>query len=222
MIGHAHTRIPTTAAVACLLACTLMLAACASTIPDGTDEASRSTATPAPRVSPASPVSPVSPDEPSSNASPGATAQDSEVPDLTPASITRITDGDTVRVRVPDGSEIKVRLIGIDTPEVYGTPEPFGAQASEFTKAQLPTGSRVWLEFDAERFDRYGRTLAYVWTAVPEDRSDQQVRAKMFNARLALEGYASQMTIPPNVAYAENFSAYVREAREAQRGLWAQ
>lgn len=218
VIDPAKTPVRATVALASLLACALLLPACVATTTDGTTTPEQPAVTRAPQVSPGSSVSPT---ESSLDTSAVDAAQFTAPSDLTPAAVTRITDGDTIRVRVPDGSEIKVRLIGVDTPEVYRTPEPFGAEASAFTKAHLPVGSRVWLEFDTERFDRYGRTLAYVWTASPDDRSDAQVREKMFNAQLALDGYASQMTIPPNVAYAENFSAYVREAREAQRGLWA-
>jgi micrococcal nuclease len=80
----------------------------------------------------------------------------------------------------------------------------------------------VWLEYDAERRDRYGRLLAYVWTEVPDRRDDAEIRRKMFNARLALDGIAQQMTIPPDVRYAEYFREYVAEARSAEKGLWAQ
>jgi endonuclease YncB( thermonuclease family) len=59
-----------------------------------------------------------------------------------------------------------VRLIGVDTPETVDPRRPvgyFGKEASDFT-SQLATGKRVRLEFDQDRTDRYGRTLAYVWS----------------------------------------------------------
>jgi micrococcal nuclease len=43
---------------------------------------------------------------------------------------------------------------------------------------------------------------------------------RLFNARLAAEGYAQQLTVPPNVRYVDLFSRLVREARESNRGLW--
>jgi micrococcal nuclease len=69
----------------------------------------------------------------------------------------------------------------------------------------------VALEFDVERVDPYGRLLAYVW--IPD--------YSMFNEVLLKEGYAQMATFPPNVKYVERFQEAQREAREANRGLWA-
>ena len=65
-------------------------------------------------------------------------------------------------------------------------------------------------ELGVEQRDRYGRALAYVWL------SD----GRFFNLMLVEEGYATQLTIPPNVDYADKFRAAVRRARKAERGLW--
>lgn len=138
---------------------------------------------------------------------------------LTRVRVTRVVDGDTVEVEYPSGQTEKVRLIGIDTPESTKSNEPYGDYASAFAKASLDE-KYVWLEEDVESYDRYGRLLAYVWTAMPTERSDAEIRAKMFNARLVIEGYAGQYTYPPNVAYAEHFGRYAAEARKANRGLW--
>jgi micrococcal nuclease len=78
--------------------------------------------------------------------------------------VPRVVDGDTIEL-VLDGREIHVRLIGIDTPETVAPGEPvecYGPQASAYTKRRLE-GRTVGLEFDVEREDQYGRTLAYVW-----------------------------------------------------------
>lgn len=88
---------------------------------------------------------------------------------LSPASamegqIVRVVDGDTVLVRT-DSKIIRVRILNIDTPETVDPskePQCLGRQASEFTKALLPAGTRVKLTFDKEREDKYGRTLARV------------------------------------------------------------
>jgi micrococcal nuclease len=101
-------------------------------------------------------------------------------------------------------------LIGIDTPEVFGGAECYGAEASAFTKRELDQRT-VLVEFDVQSTDRFGRALVYVWH--PDGR--------FFNARLASEGYAQQLTIPPNVKYADLFNRLVREARDGNRGLWA-
>lgn len=135
-------------------------------------------------------------------------------------SVARVVDGDTAHI-VIDGVREKVRFIGIDTPESTREIEPYGKAAATYTAGKLAIGSRVWVETDAELRDRYGRLLAYVWLERPESRSDTEIRAKMLNAQLAIDGYAQQMTFPPNVRYVDHFQTYVREAREAERGLWA-
>ncbi|MFL5841688.1 MAG: thermonuclease family protein [Thermoleophilaceae bacterium] len=122
------------------------------------------------------------------------------------AIVTRNTDGDTFWL-----SGIgKVRIIGVDTPEVFGSSECFGRAASAFVKRLLPPGTHVTYRLGVDPRDRYGRALAYVWLA----------DGRMVNALLAERGYATPMTIPPNVEYADRFVAAARRAREAGRGLW--
>jgi micrococcal nuclease len=128
----------------------------------------------------------------------------------TAVTVTRVIDGDTIEVRFR-GKTVDVRLIGIDTPETVDPTEPvgcYGKTASRFTRRRL-LGKRVRLEFDVERRDRYGRTLAYAWTG---DR--------LFNEVLVRRGLASVSTYPPNVAYVDRFLAAQHVAREQERGLW--
>lgn len=80
------------------------------------------------------------------------------------ARVVRVTDGDTLKVRLVDGTEEYVRIIGIDTPEVHGRRECGGAQASRSMSRLAPVGARVVLVSDptqADR-DRYDRMLRYV------------------------------------------------------------
>jgi micrococcal nuclease len=140
--------------------------------------------------------------------------------ETSPAVVVRVVDGDTAVFRLADGRQEKVRFIGIDTPESTIEHEPYGKEASAYTKRLLPRGRRVWLETDADLRDRYGRLLAYVWLEPPTGDPALDARSKMLNARLALDGYATQLTIPPNVRYAQIFAACVAEARSARRGLW--
>ena len=124
--------------------------------------------------------------------------------------MTRVIDGDTIEVDL-DGEIVDVRLIGIDTPETVDPSEPvgcYGPAASDFTTKMLE-GQEVGIEFDVERLDRYGRTLAYVWLG------DQ-----LFNEVLVSEGFAQVSTYPPNVKYVNVFLKAQREARSAGRGLW--
>ncbi len=135
--------------------------------------------------------------------------------------VKRAVDGDTL---VLENGE-RVRLIGIDTPEMHEsaklyrdsqrsgqdvkTIQELGRQAYEFTK-NLVEGKRVRLEFDVTKRDKYSRLLAYVYL---ED-------GMFVNAEIVTQGYASLMTIAPNVQYADLFLKLYREARENRRGLW--
>jgi micrococcal nuclease len=140
---------------------------------------------------------------------------------LIPATVSRNVDGDTLQVRTDSGVVEKVRFIGVDTPESTIQHDPYGKEASAYTESRLPVGTRVWLETDVGLRDDYGRLLAYVWLSPPVTGDAAEVRAKMFNAQLLVEGYAQLMTIPPDVKYAEYFTPLQAEAREASRGLWA-
>lgn len=140
---------------------------------------------------------------------------------LLAATVTYVVDGDTVQVTLAGGGEERVRFIGVDTPEsTRGKNDPYGKEASDFTKAKLE-GQQIWLEHDVGERDQYGRMLAYVWLEKPVSFTDDEIRAKMFNAKLLLEGYAQIMTVPPNVKYAEQFRVFQHEARNADKGLWS-
>jgi micrococcal nuclease len=121
--------------------------------------------------------------------------------------VTKHTDGDTLWL-----SGIgKVRLIGVDTPEVHGRVECYGRQASAFVKRLLPLGARVRYSLDLEERDRYGRALAYVYTGA----------GRFVNLLLIERGYAQPLTVPPNDRFAERFVAAARRARARHVGLWA-
>jgi micrococcal nuclease len=154
--------------------------------------------------------------EPAPQPEPGADA-----PRVAEAVVTRHTDGDTAWFRLEGGAEEKVRFIGVDTPEVYGQVEPYGKEASGYTAREIPIGATVWLETDVELRDRYGRLLGYIWLERPQSAADAEVRTKMLNARLVLDGYAQIATYPPNVRYVDYFRRYQTEARESGQGLWA-
>lgn len=117
-----------------------------------------------------------------------------------------ITDGDTFRTT--DGQ--RVRFIGIDTPEV-DQGRCFADEATGALAALIPPSSLVRLELDVDPVDRYGRTLAYVHRA--EDDLD-------VGLQLATDGFALQLTVPPNVAREAAIAAAVAAARDAGRGLW--
>lgn len=128
--------------------------------------------------------------------------------------VTKVVDGDTFWV--DDGSEkgLKVRLIGVDAPETRKSARKdvgFYGEESKKYLTQLLWDTEVRLEYDVDRKDRYGRTLAYAYLA----------DGTFVNAALIKQGYATVLTIPPNVQHAETFVKFQRQARKKGRGLWA-
>jgi len=127
--------------------------------------------------------------------------------------VVRVVDGDTIHVQV-GGVREKVRYIGVDTPETVkpGTPvECFGKAASAENR-RLVAGERVRLDQGPEARDRYGRLLAYVY---------RERDGSFVNAALVRGGFASPLSVPPNVEHAAEFVDLAREARRAGRGLWS-
>ncbi|MBX5476188.1 MAG: thermonuclease family protein [Clostridia bacterium] len=142
---------------------------------------------------------------------------------VTKAEVVRVVDGDTIDVAYLAGATLparRIRFIGVNTPESTIRHEPYGKEASAFTKRQLQ-GKTVWLEKDVSEVDKYGRALRYVWLTPPRAQpSEKDIRAHMFNAILVLEGYAQLATYTPDVKYVDAFTKFQREARAAGRGLW--
>lgn len=125
--------------------------------------------------------------------------------------VVRVVDGDTIIIDY-NGTEERVRLIGVDTPEsVHPDKEKntkFGTTASNFSK-ELLTDKYVKIELDVQERDQYRRILAYVY-----------LDDVMVNKILLQEGYAKVATYPPNVKYVDDFTAIQEEARNTKKGLW--
>lgn len=136
---------------------------------------------------------------------------------LEPATVSRVVDGDTFELS--DGR--KVRLIGVNTPESTTRTEEYGKEASHYTHSKLD-GQQIWLQKDVSETDQYGRLLRIVWMQIPTDvENEKEMRSKMLNADLVLNGYAEPSTYPPDVKYSQYFVKFAREAREHDKGLWA-
>jgi endonuclease YncB( thermonuclease family) len=125
--------------------------------------------------------------------------------------VRRVIDGDTLLL----DNGARVRLIGADTPETVHPdrpPEPWGAEAAEFTRAFI--GRRpVRIELDPhDRQDRHGRFLAYVW-----------VDSQMLNEELIRRGLArARLEFPYSEARKKVFREAQAEAQRARRGIWSQ
>lgn len=128
------------------------------------------------------------------------------------ARVVRVVDGDTVDVRLRSGTQRRVRLLGIDTPEVYGGVECYGRAASRLTKRLLPVDTRVRLVSDPtqKRVDRYGRILRYV------------MKGKTDVDRTLLRRGAARVYVYAHRPFTRTHSYRVaqRSARHHHRGLW--
>lgn len=127
--------------------------------------------------------------------------------------VTHVVDGDTLDVRV-GGTEERVRLIGVDTPESVAPDRPvqcYGAEASLYLASLVPEGTEVRLERDAEPRDQYGRLLAYVYRAADD---------LLVNLELVEQGYADAVTYGDNEALYADLVAAEARARDGGRGLW--
>lgn len=126
------------------------------------------------------------------------------------AVVAYVYDGDTVRLH--DGR--RIRLLGVNAPEVAHEERPgqaYGEEATRELRRLLPEGTAVRLSYDSERRDKYGRELAHL------ARSD----GTNVQAALLARGAALVLVIPPNVALADCYARIEAAARHAARGLWS-
>lgn len=127
--------------------------------------------------------------------------------------LTRVVDGDTVIVE-EGNNRIRVRMIGIDTPESKkeGTPiEAYALDASAALKAKLKNETKVCLIEDeiGDKYDTYGRKLSYVFTADGND----------LNREMIIDGWAKAYTRFP-MERTKEFERLERAARQQKVGQW--
>ena len=114
-----------------------------------------------------------------------------------------------------NGQKLKIRMIGLDTPETVDPRKPVqccSREASARAKTILG-GQSVYLETDSfqDSVDRFGRTLAYVWTA----------SGRLFNLDMIADGYAFEYTYDLPYRYQADFKTAEGDARTQSRGLWS-
>lgn len=134
------------------------------------------------------------------------------------AMVTKVVDGDTINIRTKENTEdeiveYKVRLIGINTPETVDPRkevECFGKEASLVAREKL-LNKKIKLELDSsqDKFDKYGRLLAYVY-----------IDDLFFNKFMIEEGYAYEYTYEFSYFYQKEFKVAEQVAYDAKRGLW--
>jgi micrococcal nuclease len=132
---------------------------------------------------------------------------------LIDSNVVRVIDGDTLKITL-NGREETVRLLLIDTPETVhpNKPvEPFGKDASNFTKNTLPQNSKIQVELGISERDKYGRLLAYVYK-----------NGKMINEQLLEKGLARVAYIyPPNTKHIDEFRVIQSRAQKQAIGIWS-
>ena len=129
------------------------------------------------------------------------------------ARVIRVIDGDTVEVRLSTGAKKDVRLVGIDTPDVYGGTECGGPEASESLKRILPPNTRVTLLSDVSQDDkdRYGRLLRYVHKG-----------GKDVNRQQVFLGHATVYVYDHNpFNRTASYRKAAQVAKAARRGMWS-
>ena len=137
--------------------------------------------------------------------------------DAFPLTVGYVFDGDTIEATAQQSNDIvgtsepiRIRLIGIDTPEGTPTPECWADEAREHLRSLLPEGVTVWAAPDSELRDRYDRLLLNLWT---EDGT-------FVNHALVAAGDAEALRIEPNVAHADLLAAAQAEAQASGAGQW--
>lgn len=128
-----------------------------------------------------------------------AVTEESPVP---VATVERVIDGGTIDVEI-DGELTRVRLLNVDTPEIGRNGKPsecLALEAKSYLESLLPVGSTVELQFDVEKHDKYGRTLAGVY-------KDEQ----LVNAQIAQEGFGTPMQVGAN----DKFYSAVQQASDS-------
>lgn len=132
------------------------------------------------------------------------------------AQLIKVVDGDTINVRFDgDDEDSKIRLLGINTPEVVDPRRPvecFGKEASK-KMHELVDGKRIRLDPDpqADERDKYGRLLR---NAFLDDGTD-------VNALMVREGYAyAYLSFPLDPKRKALLKKLEQDAKMARRGLW--
>ncbi|MEZ5190221.1 MAG: thermonuclease family protein [Schumannella sp.] len=148
----------------------------------------------------------------------GNSADPQMPPDAVIEIVDYVHDGDTLFLRpttgggtgAGTGDRIKVRLLGVDTPEIGEHAECYGIEARDLLREWLPEGTRVHVVADVQPFDQYGRSLLFLFL---DDGS-------LVNLDLIEAGAAEAVVLKPNVLWADELEAAEDRAQSASLGMW--
>lgn len=126
----------------------------------------------------------------------------------TEAVIEYVHDGDTLFLE----NGRKVRLLGVNTPEIGEDAECYGDEATALLRQLLPEGTHVWVLHDIEELDQYGRSLLFIYT---DDATN-------INLELLEQGAAEVEMYQPNLLLEDEIHDAEAAARAADLGMWGQ
>ncbi|MFR7836363.1 MAG: stalk domain-containing protein, partial [Ezakiella sp.] len=134
------------------------------------------------------------------------------------ATVKNVVDGDTIVVDV-DGAEKKVRLVGIDAPEMS---TPNGNTSKKFTEDAI-LNKTVYLEKDVSEVDKYDRLLRYIWLISPSgiEINENSIRENMLNGKMVASGMAASKTYAPDTKYQNILDKIQTDAINNKLGMWA-
>lgn len=118
--------------------------------------------------------------------------------------VERVIDGDTF-VTTDDEH---IRLIGVDTPEL-DKDDCYSEKAKIFLEDKI-LGEEVTLEYDEDREDNFGRTLAYVYLG-----------GSFINKKILKQGYGTVLSIVPNTKFEDSFLSHQEDAQKDLKGIWS-
>jgi endonuclease YncB( thermonuclease family) len=131
--------------------------------------------------------------------------------------VTKVSDGDTIHVKTPEQTKLKVRLYGVDAPEtpkinqrtgrVNKPGQPYGEESCKALKSKI-MGMQIRL--DIIDIDKYKRMVGIVWI---DDRN--------INLEMVRKGYAEAYVEYLKEPYRSQFMRAELEARSAKRGIWS-
>lgn len=150
---------------------------------------------------------------------------DCDPADFEQATVEKVVDGDTLKLRLSDGSTQRVRLVGIDAPESVAEDESRnceeGVEASDYMKSLVGPGDVVYLQTTESDQDKYGRLLRYVWLTRPTDATDpDEVATEMLDGIMVYQGYACSKRYRPDTAYNALFDEFMDDAADNERGVY--
>jgi micrococcal nuclease len=131
--------------------------------------------------------------------------------------LVRVIDGDTFVIE-PD---IRVRLIGVDTPELNlskgknAKPEPYALKAKSYTKQKLEKATKIRLESDGQKYGKYNRRMALVYVT---GKDKKEILLNEYLLEQGLAKFEAQYSYSKEMK--ERFKKAEQKAKENNRNLW--